>query len=174
MPRLAAIDRQVAQKEAERATIEATIEKLEAIIPLLQERVEIRKTPVQQGTGLQAHISDRTAGPASASSRKSWCRRAGSAKPTPRIAALEETRIKTVAEYERGLFDDLAKAEQKAAGLAQDVIKAEQRTSLQNLTAPVDGVVQQLAMHTIGGVVTPAQALMRRSFRPTAISRSRR
>ena len=28
------------------------------------------------------------------------------------------------------------------------------------LTAPVDGVVQQLAMHTVGGVVTPAQALL--------------
>jgi hemolysin D len=65
-----------------------------------------------------------------------------------------------VAEYKRGLFDDLAKADQKAAGLAQDVIKAEQRTSLQTLTAPVDGVVQQLAIYTIGGVVTPAQALM--------------
>ena len=28
------------------------------------------------------------------------------------------------------------------------------------LTAPVDGIVQQLAVHTVGGVVTPAQALM--------------
>lgn len=65
-----------------------------------------------------------------------------------------------MAEYERGLFDDLAKTEQKAAGLVQDVIKAEQRTSLQKLTAPVEGMVQQLAIHTIGGVVTPAQALM--------------
>ena len=51
------------------------------------------------------------------------------------------------------------KAEQKAGGLAQDVIKAEERTKLQILTAPVDGVVQQLAVHTVGGVVTPAQAL---------------
>jgi hemolysin D len=58
------------------------------------------------------------------------------------------------------LFDDLAKAEQKAAGLLQDVIKAEQRTKLQRLTAPVDGVVQQLTVHTVGGVVTPAEALM--------------
>ncbi len=31
---------------------------------------------------------------------------------------------------------------------------------LQILTAPVDGVVQQLAIHTVGGVVTPAQAIM--------------
>jgi len=41
--KIAAIDRQVAQKRAERATIEASIEKLEAIIPPLQERVEIRR-----------------------------------------------------------------------------------------------------------------------------------
>ena len=28
------------------------------------------------------------------------------------------------------------------------------------LTAPVEGIVQQLAMHTVGGVVTPAQPLL--------------
>src|SRR6185369_1612 len=56
--------------------------------------------------------------------------------------------------------DDLTKAEQKASGLAQDLIKAEQKTNLQRLTAPVDGAVQQLAIHTVGGVVTPAQALL--------------
>ena len=39
-------------------------------------------------------------------------------------------------------------------------MKAERRTKLQLLTAPVDGVVQQLAVHTIGGVVTSAQALV--------------
>jgi len=86
--------------------------------------------------------------------QKSRYREAGEA-----IAALVETQIRTAAEYQRTLLDELAKAEQKAAGLAQDVIKAEQRTKLQYLTAPVDGVVQQLAIHTIGGVVTPAQAL---------------
>src|SRR5262249_39962866 len=58
------------------------------------------------------------------------------------------------------LSDDLAKAGPKANGLAQDLIKAEQKTRLQLLTAPVDGVVQQLAVHTVGGVVTPAQALL--------------
>jgi hemolysin D len=71
----------------------------------------------------------------------------------------QETRAKTVAEYRRTLFDELAKAEQKAAALVQDVIKAQERTKLQLLVTPVDGVVQQLAVHTVGGVVTPAQSL---------------
>ena len=54
----------------------------------------------------------------------------------------------------------MTEAERKAAGLAADLSKAEQRTKLQQLTAPVSGIVQQLAVHTVGGVVTPAQSLM--------------
>jgi hemolysin D len=76
------------------------------------------------------------------------------------VAALRETRGQAMAEYRHTLSDELAKAEQKAGGLSQDLIKAEQKMRLQQLTAPVDGVVQQLAIHTVGGVVTPAQALL--------------
>ena len=46
------------------------------------------------------------------------------------ISFLMETRKTTVAEQERSLFEDLAKAELKAAGLTQDVIKAEGRAGL--------------------------------------------
>ncbi|HGY3558086.1 TPA: HlyD family type I secretion periplasmic adaptor subunit, partial [Pseudomonas putida] len=42
----------------------------------------------------------------------------------------------------------------------QELNKAEQRHRLKVLTSPVDGTVQQLAIHTQGGVVTPAQTLM--------------
>jgi HlyD family secretion protein len=76
------------------------------------------------------------------------------------VAAIRETRGQTVAEYRRTLSDELAKAEQKANGLTHDLIKAEQKTRLQQLAAPADGVVQQLAIHTVGGVVTPAQSLL--------------
>jgi hemolysin D len=76
------------------------------------------------------------------------------------VAAIGESRRQAEAEYRRILSDDLAKSEQKASGVAQDLIKAEQRTRLQSLVAPVDGVVQQLAIHTVGGVVTPAQSLL--------------
>ncbi|TIU39155.1 MAG: HlyD family efflux transporter periplasmic adaptor subunit, partial [Mesorhizobium sp.] len=56
-------------------------------------------------------------------------------------------------------YDALAKADQRVESAEQEETKAEQRTKFQRLTAPVDGVVQQLAVHTIGGVVTPAQPL---------------
>jgi hemolysin D len=65
-----------------------------------------------------------------------------------------------MAETRRATLDRLHQAEQKAGALAQDQIKAKNHESLMHLTAPVAGTVQQLAVHTVGGVVTPAQALL--------------
>jgi hemolysin D len=157
--KLASVEHQVAQKEAERATITATIGKLEATIPLLQQRVDMRKQLFDKELGSKIfylqELQDLVGQQQELLVQKSRSKEADAA-----LAALVETSTKTAAEYQRSLSDDLAKAEQKAAGLAQDVVKAEQRRRFQRLTAPVDGVVQQLAIHTVGGVVTPAQALM--------------
>jgi hemolysin D len=64
------------------------------------------------------------------------------------------------AETQRTLQDRNAQATSKIQQLSQDHTKATQRERLTQLSAPVDGVVQQLAVHSIGGVVTPAQPLM--------------
>ncbi|ODU49359.1 MAG: hemolysin secretion protein D [Thiobacillus sp. SCN 63-374] len=64
------------------------------------------------------------------------------------------------AETRRQLLDQHNLAAQKAASLEQELIKADQRGRLMHMTAPVAGTVQQLAVHTVGGVVTPAQPLM--------------
>ena len=75
------------------------------------------------------------------------------------IAALTETRAQEAAEFRSKLFSELTESERKVAGLSEDLVKAKERTKLQLLTAPVSGVVQQLSVHTVGGVVTPAQQL---------------
>src|SRR5215470_4123850 len=157
--KVAALARQQAQKEAEHATTAATIHKLEATIPVIQQRVDIRKTLMDRELGskltyfeiLQLLLEQQE----ELAVQRSHLREAEAA-----VAAIRETRRQAEAEYRRALFDELAKAEQKANGLAQDLVKAEQKTRLQLLTAPVDGVVQQLAIHTVGGVVTPAQSLL--------------
>jgi hemolysin D len=157
--KVAALMRQQAQKEAEQATTAAAIHKLETMIPVVQQRVDIRKTLMEKELGskltyfetLQQLVEQQE----DLSVQKSHLHESEAA-----VAAIIETRGQTVAEYRHSLSDELAKAEQKASGLAQDLIKAENRTRLQLLTAPVDGVVQQLAIHTVGGVVAPAQSLL--------------
>src|SRR5947207_11815294 len=157
--KVAALDRQMAQKEAERATSAATIRKIEALIPLLQQQVDVRKTLMEQETGSKI-IYLQTLQQLVEQQQERSVQQSKYQEAEAAVAAIKETRAQTNAEYRRTLFDELGKVEPKAAGLAQDVIKAEQRTKLQALTAPVDGVVQQLAVHTIGGVVTPGQALL--------------
>jgi hemolysin D len=56
--------------------------------------------------------------------------------------------------------DALNDASRVAAASAQEVQKAKVHGELLTLTAPVDGTVQQLTVHTVGGVVPAAQALM--------------
>ena len=157
--KIAALARQQAQKEAEQATTGAAIHKLEAMIPVVQQRVDIRKTLMERELSskityyeiLQLLVEQQE----ELRVQNSHLREAEAA-----VAAIRETRGQAVAEYRRSLSDELTKAEQKVSGLIQDLIKAERKTTLQRLAAPVDGVVQQLAIHTVGGVVTPAQALL--------------
>jgi hemolysin D len=155
----AALDRQLKQKEAERDTIAAAITKVETTIPVLTQRVDIRKYLYDKDLGSKltylTEYQDLIGQQQEILVQKSRLQEAEAA-----LAALSETRGQTAAEYRRTRFEELTKAEQKASGLAQDVIKAEQRTKLQALTAPVDGVVQQLAVHTVGGVVGPGQVLL--------------
>jgi hemolysin D len=157
--KIAALDRQLAQKEAERATAQATIAKIQALIPLLQQQVDIRKALFEHETGSRV-LYLQTLQQLVEQQQELDVQKSKFDETAAAVAAIKETRAQTEAEYRRTLYDDLAKDEPKAAGLAQDVIKAEERTELQVLKAPVDGTVQQLAVHTVGGVVTPAQPLL--------------
>jgi hemolysin D len=65
-----------------------------------------------------------------------------------------------VAQTRRAMLDLQQEASQKEASLVQQLAKAHYQETLTQLKASVAGTVQQLAIHTVGGVVTPAQALM--------------
>lgn len=65
-----------------------------------------------------------------------------------------------VAQFSREQLDALNQAQQQLAQIRGDEAKSEQRQNQTHLTAPVAGTVQQLAVHTAGGVVTPAQELL--------------
>ncbi|MHC8301729.1 HlyD family type I secretion periplasmic adaptor subunit [Pseudomonas sp. ZS1P83] len=65
-----------------------------------------------------------------------------------------------IAQTRRVMLDLQQQADQKVARLVQELAKARYQESLTLLHAPVAGTVQQLAIHTVGGVVTAAQPLM--------------
>jgi hemolysin D len=78
-------------------------------------------------------------------------------------AALSEAQSNAQAfasEFQQTKQAELSTTDTKVASLVQEVAKAGQKADLQRLMSPIDGVVQQLAVHTIGGIVTPAQELL--------------
>ncbi len=147
------------QKEAELATINATVAKLEAVLPVLQQRVDIKKTLFSHETGSKASYLEILQSLVE-TQQDLLVQKSKSEEAEAALAAIIEQQAQTAAEFRRTLSGEIVEAQRKVGGLSEDLIKAEQRTKLQLLTAPVDGAVQQLAVHTIGGVVTPAQALM--------------
>ncbi|MFK4448384.1 hemolysin D [Caballeronia udeis] len=66
----------------------------------------------------------------------------------------------TTSQFRRAQLDELDKASQQLTQSTNDETKAQTRQGLLTLSAPVAGTVQQLAAHTLGGVVTTAQAVM--------------
>lgn len=79
------------------------------------------------------------------------------------IAAAASQRSQLVAakaEFKRQLEEGLRQSEEQLAQIAQDVRKTSHRNGQTSIRSPVSGTVQELAIHTTGGVVVPAQKLL--------------
>jgi hemolysin D len=157
--KLAQLDREQQQHDANRAAVAATVDKLTALLPILRQRVDMRKTLYDREYGSKLNYLGEQQ-QLIESERELVVQKDRLLEAEAGLLEIAERRHQTEAEYRHGLLAELSQAEAKANGLAQELVKVDQRMQLQKLTAPVDGVVQQLAVHTLGGVVTPAQAIM--------------
>jgi len=157
--KLASVNRQIEQKSAESESISATIAKIDASLPLVEEGAAIRRKAMEIQYGNHIAYLD-----AQTKLVEQQNERIVQQRKLVEIAAarqaLEQQIEQTRAGYEHQILNDLSDAEKKVAELSQDLVKAERKTAEQVLRSPIDGTVQQLAVHTVGGVVTPAQQLM--------------
>lgn len=76
------------------------------------------------------------------------------------LADAKNQRAAFVAQSRKEAHDALTEARKVLAASEQDRRRAGVRSRLLKLTAPIDGTVQQLVVHTVGGVVAAAQPLM--------------
>jgi hemolysin D len=157
--KLASLDRQIQQKTAEAEQVKATIAKLDASMPYVEEGATIRRKAMDIQFGNRvAYLDAQTKFVEQQNER--IVQQHKLTEISAASQALEKQFAQTKGTYAHQIFADLSEAERKAGEFAQDLVKAEQRASERILRAPLDGTVQQLAIHTVGGVVTPAQQLM--------------
>lgn len=76
------------------------------------------------------------------------------------LDAARRKRDAYIAQTCRTWLEKIQDDETKATSADSDLAKARNHTRLMHLVAPVDGTVQQLTVHTVGGVVSPAQTLV--------------
>ena len=157
--RLAKLSAEQARRQAEIATVRELINKLNATLPIASQREADFKSLTEQGF-MSSHAGQDRTRERIEQERDLATQKARLIEAQAALAEAAHSRSAYLAETQRLLGERQAQAASKREQLTQERSKAEQRSRLTQLTAPVDGTVQQVAVHTEGGVVTPAQVLM--------------
>lgn len=157
--KLAALDAEIVKRTAELGSVKELVAKLAQTVPIAQRRAEDYKNLVKQNFVSEHGYLEREQ--ARIEQERDLAFQEARAKEL--MAAVEETRRRReslIAEFERTAVGARVDADKRAALMEQELIKAQTREQQQILISPVDGTVQQLAVHSAGAVVTPAQQLM--------------
>src|SRR6185437_6132550 len=124
--KVAALDRQSAQKQAEREAAMAAVDKVSGALPFLRKQVGIRKESFDNG--LESKITYLQVQQDLAEHQQELNVQKGRVKEAEAaLAAVTQARAQTIAEYRANLLKELAIAEQKAGGLSQDWSKQTKR-----------------------------------------------
>ena len=157
--KLAAKDAEAAKLRAERASINAEIAKSRELLPLLVEREGSLSSLVSDGIStkpvwleVKQQLIETT------SNLEIYRNRLEEADAS--ITAAEKDRENLIAQTKQQTLEELLDARNKFETAVITLRKAESREERHQLRAPVSGTIQQLAVHTIRGVVSPAESLM--------------
>ena len=157
--KLADLDQQIEAKQAEAAEAVANAQKLQASLPMLADQEQLLRTMRDQKIGskldwyqINQQLIEQKHEIGVLAHRKD------AAEAAQR--ALREQRSAAATQYQMEILSELDKVRSQASELNAELAKSQQRVSQNVLLAPIAGTVQQLAVHTIGGVVTPAESLL--------------
>ncbi len=155
----AGLKAQLAEKVATQARLTGSISARERLLAVIRERADMRETLVARSAGTRAAVIDalqqveQTATDLAVDQGQ-----LGEAKAA--AVSLERHIDQLASETLSKQSQDLADAAQKRDTAREEVVKAQLRLARLNLVAPLDGTVQQLAVTTVGQVVSAGQAIL--------------
>lgn len=156
--RMRQLDRAAARRRAELQASRDQLDRLRRTLPLVSERATAMLKLA--GSGLIARLSALEAEERRiAVSQELAATEAGVRASEAALEEITEERRAVRAEVLTTAHARIAELESRIAMLQQDGIKAGRLTEESALVAPVDGELQQLAVHTLGGVVQPGETL---------------
>jgi hemolysin D len=147
------------QREAEAAAAADEMKKLQDSLPLLEKQEAARRELAEQGYGSKL-LMWQTQEALVERRQQIAIQRSNMARARAAIAGIDKQLAQARQELTRTSLAGMAQAEEDASVRKEELRKSETRKTLQTIRAPVDGAVTQLQLHTIGGVIQPAQTLM--------------
>jgi hemolysin D len=156
---LRAAGAEVLRARAQVEAASAVVARLEATLPLLASRADaLRKLAEEKLVAGLAYleVEEERVGRA----QEILVQRRRLAEAEAALRAGEARRDALEAEHRAGLLSRQREADRRAHGIEQELRKATHRGRLRDLTSPVDGWVQQLAVRAPGAVVSPGQTVM--------------
>jgi hemolysin D len=156
---LKALDRQMAQKLATRKRLDMSIAFQNTLMETLNQRVSTRQEAIDRNVGTKINLYD-----AKEELEKSEAALASDQgqliETDAALKEVESEKVKTVSQFIADNENKLAEASRKADEARQALAKGTARLARTKLYAPIDGVVQQMAVTTVGQVVTTGQQLV--------------
>ncbi len=146
-------------RRASVATVREQLGKIEATLPIVRQRDIDFQALAKQGY-VTAHAGQDRAQARIAMERDQATLQAQLMQAKAMLVQAEQTEMAWQTDMFRQLNERHAKADLTQRQLTEENTKARRRESQTALVAPTDGTVQQLAVHTVGGVVSPAQVLL--------------
>jgi hemolysin D len=157
--KLAALDADIGKRSADTDAIGSTLEQLRNSLPLIQQKHVMRQDLAKTGHVAKTAVIETQLELMGAEKELAVQGNRLKESQASHRAALEQ-RTQATAEFRARVSTELVDAMKKRDATRQELVKANQRWELQTLHAPIDGIVQQLAVTTVGGVVTAAQPLL--------------
>ncbi len=157
--KLAGLGHDIARRRADRDAIRSTVVKLERTLPLLKKRLEKKQSLARKRFLSELAVMDSELEVIN-QENELQIQRHRLTESEANLAVAIRRRKQMQAEFSAETLAALAEGSRRIAAVTQELVKVEKKRSLRRLRAPIDGVVQQLAVNTIGGVVTAAQTLM--------------
>jgi hemolysin D len=156
---MASLRQQRAEKQADLAAANGEIAKLTESVPFIEKQLAARRELTQKGYYSKLSLLEYEQA-ANEQMRSIDVQTANAARARASIGEIDAQVERLRGTFGKTAANDLAEASDKAGLASEELRKSERRRQLQELRSPVDGVVQQLAVSTIGGVVQAAQPVM--------------
>ena len=157
--KLAGLEADLVKRRSDADAIQSNITQLRNSLPLIQQKHQMREALSKTGHIAQTSVIDAKLELITAEKDLAVQTNRLSESLANYQAAVEQ-RTQALSEFKSRTSTELAEALKKRDVIQQEFIKTTQRHAQQTLRAPIDGIVQQLAVSTVGGVVTAAQPLL--------------